>query len=125
MSGDASSPTQGSPTQVYGLDIETDTATDGLDPTVARILCVGLSGPGGGLVLAHHDEAALLRDLDAWLAELTPGVLATWNGAAFDLPYLTTRAELLGVSTKTVQRRLNRGLVLLTESLGDLRHPGA
>lgn len=98
MSGDASSPTQGSPTQVYGLDIETDTATDGLDPTVARILCVGLSGPGGGLVLAHHDEAALLLDLDAWLAELTPGVLATWNGAAFDLPYLTTRAELLGVS---------------------------
>jgi RNA polymerase sigma factor (sigma-70 family) len=30
-------------------------------------------------------------------------------------------AELLGVSTKTVQRRLNRGLVLLSEKLGDLR----
>lgn len=30
-------------------------------------------------------------------------------------------AELLGVSTKTVQRRLNRGLVLLSEALGDLR----
>ncbi|MFG0260281.1 MAG: sigma-70 family RNA polymerase sigma factor [Phycisphaerales bacterium JB041] len=30
-------------------------------------------------------------------------------------------ADLLGVSTKTVQRRLNRGLLLLTEQLGDLR----
>jgi RNA polymerase sigma factor (sigma-70 family) len=29
-------------------------------------------------------------------------------------------AELLGVSTKTVQRRLNRGLRLLTQRLGDL-----
>ncbi|HEX6884764.1 MAG TPA: sigma-70 family RNA polymerase sigma factor [Planctomycetota bacterium] len=29
-------------------------------------------------------------------------------------------AELLGTSTKTVQRRLNRGLVSLAESLGDL-----
>jgi RNA polymerase sigma-70 factor (ECF subfamily) len=29
-------------------------------------------------------------------------------------------AELLGVATKTVQRRLNRGLQLLTERLGDL-----
>ncbi len=30
-------------------------------------------------------------------------------------------ADVLGVSTKTVQRRLNRGLVLLAERLGDLR----
>lgn len=30
-------------------------------------------------------------------------------------------ATLLGVATKTVQRRLNRGLVLLVDALGDLR----
>ena len=30
-------------------------------------------------------------------------------------------AEVLGVSVKTVQRRLNRGLVLLAEQLDDLR----
>ena len=30
-------------------------------------------------------------------------------------------AGLLGVSTKTIQRRLNRGLVLLSETLSDLR----
>ena len=30
-------------------------------------------------------------------------------------------AEVLGVSAKTVQRRLNRGLLLLAEQLADLR----
>jgi RNA polymerase sigma-70 factor (ECF subfamily) len=33
----------------------------------------------------------------------------------------TEAAQLLGVSTATVKRRLNRGLRLLTEKLGDLR----
>ena len=33
----------------------------------------------------------------------------------------TETANVLGVSAKTVQRRLNRGLLLLTEKLGDLR----
>jgi RNA polymerase sigma factor (sigma-70 family) len=32
-------------------------------------------------------------------------------------------AEMLQVSAKTIQRRLNRSLVLLTETLGDLRPP--
>jgi RNA polymerase sigma-70 factor (ECF subfamily) len=30
-------------------------------------------------------------------------------------------ASVLGVSSKTIQRRLNRGLILLTEKLGDMR----
>ncbi len=33
-------------------------------------------------------------------------------------------ATMLGVSTKTVQRRLNRGLMLLSEALSDLRPSG-
>jgi RNA polymerase sigma factor (sigma-70 family) len=33
----------------------------------------------------------------------------------------TEVAEILGISTKTVQRRLNRGLLSLTDVLGDLR----
>jgi RNA polymerase sigma-70 factor (ECF subfamily) len=33
----------------------------------------------------------------------------------------TEVAEMLGVSTKTVQRRLNKGLLLLSEQLSDLR----
>jgi RNA polymerase sigma-70 factor (ECF subfamily) len=36
----------------------------------------------------------------------------------------TEVADVLGVSTKTVQRRLNRSLLLLMDQLGDLRPPG-
>lgn len=110
------------PAPVYGLDIETDTATDGLDPRVGRILCVGLSGPGGELVLAHHDERSLLLELDGWLADLTPGVLATWNGAAFDLPYLATRAARLDIDLG-LDLRLDAGVALHHDPLPG--HDGA
>jgi DNA polymerase elongation subunit (family B) len=110
------------PAPVYGLDIETDTATDGLDPRVGRTLCIGLSGPGGELVLAHHDERSLLVELDTWLADLTPGVLATWNGAAFDLPYLATRAALLDVELG-LDLRLDPDVVLRHDPLPG--HDGA
>ena len=81
---------------IYGLDIETDTRVDGLDPQVASVVTVALSLPGHDEVFSGP-EAQLLTDLDARLRTLKPGVLATWNGGAFDLPFLATRAQLHGV----------------------------
>jgi RNA polymerase sigma-70 factor (ECF subfamily) len=48
------------------------------------------------------------------------------EGEVFDLVRIQgmaheEAAEVLGVSTKTIQRRLRHGLLLLTEGLGDLR----
>jgi DNA polymerase elongation subunit (family B) len=92
---------------VYGLDIETDTSVDGLDPAVGAIVAVALSGPDGDEVFdgsadgdAHGgaDEARMLAALDARLASLPPGLLATWNGAFFDLPFLADRAAHLGLA---------------------------
>jgi len=85
------------PPPLYGVDIETDTAVDGLDPHVGRVLAVAVADDEGVEVVTDHDEAALLRRLDADLAERPAGVLVTWNGARFDLPYLASRAALLGV----------------------------
>jgi len=82
---------------LYGLDIETDTSVDGLDPQVGRVLAVAVAGDEGVEVVAGDDEASLLARLDAGLAERPAGVLVTWNGARFDLPYLASRAEQLGV----------------------------
>ena len=81
---------------VYGLDIETDTTVDGLDPAVAPVVTVALSNDGFDEVFTGS-EHTILRDLDDRLAELAPGVIATWNGAAFDLPFLADRASLLGI----------------------------
>jgi uncharacterized protein YprB with RNaseH-like and TPR domain len=76
---------------VYGLDIETDTSVDGLDPARSAVLTVALSQPGVDEVFSGP-EPELLAELDERLARLEPGVLATWNGAAFDLPFLADRA---------------------------------
>lgn len=82
---------------LYGLDIETDTSVDGLDPARAAVVAVGLSTPDGDEVFLG-DEATLLRRVDRRLGELPPGVLVTWNGSAFDLPFLVARAAVTDVA---------------------------
>lgn len=80
---------------LYGLDIETDTTVDGLDPARAAVVAVALATPDGDEVFLG-DEATLLRRVDGRLGELAPGVLVTWNGGAFDLPFLAARSALTG-----------------------------
>jgi hypothetical protein len=67
-------------------------------------------------------EADILVNTDNQLAQLGAGLLVTWNGAGFDLPYVARRAEMLGIelgldltddprrrSTRDPQRRSVRG----------------
>jgi DNA polymerase family B, exonuclease domain len=96
--------TSGAELSLYGLDIETDTTTDGLDPQVGRVLAVAVASGEHTVVLTDPDEATLLARLDRHLGELAPGVIVTWNGARFDLPYLATRADRLDVSLGLVLR---------------------
>jgi hypothetical protein len=95
---------------IYGLDIETDVSTDGLDPAVASVRAVALSGRTFD-DLFIGDEAEILVALDERLAALPAGVLATWNGSAFDLPFLADRARILGVDLG-LKLRLDRSLTL-------------
>jgi uncharacterized protein YprB with RNaseH-like and TPR domain len=78
---------------VYGLDIETDTTENGLDPRVAAVVTVALSAQGIDEVFTGR-ESTILFDVDQRLKELPAGVIATWNGAAFDLPFLADRAAV-------------------------------
>lgn len=78
---------------VYGLDIETDTSADGLDPSVSPIVAVAVAAASGDTVLTGP-EVGILRRLDQHLAGLAPGVLVTWHGSVFDLPFLADRARL-------------------------------
>jgi hypothetical protein len=80
----------------YGLDIETDTTVDGLDPTVSPVVSIALIGDEVELVL-DGDEAVIIAELDRTLATLPAGVLITWNGGGFDLPFLRYRAARLGL----------------------------
>ncbi len=81
---------------MYGLDIETDTELGGLDPEHAPIVAVALCGDGWNIVF-DGDEVDVLRDLDEAIARLDAGVLVTWNGSRFDLPFISDRAHRIGI----------------------------
>jgi hypothetical protein len=100
----------GQHTPIYGLDIETDTSCDGLDPAVASVRAIALSGRSFDELFVG-EEIDVLRSLDARLAELPEGVVATWNGSAFDLPFLADRARILGIELG-LRLRLDRRLTL-------------
>jgi len=95
---------------IYALDLETCTNPgDGLDPTnpLTRITSAaiffgpakGFAGAEGSIVFDDPSEARLLRSLNDWLSDpaTTPGLIVTWNGANFDIPFLITRSEMHGV----------------------------
>ena len=82
---------------VYGFDVETDTRIDGLDPGRASIVAAAVATAGSTVVFSDADEATLLDRLDWHLASLEPGVVATWNGSAFDLPFVADRARRHGL----------------------------
>ena len=100
----------GNSANIYGLDIEIDTRRGGLDPAVSTVLTVALCGPGFDDVFIG-DEFTILRGLDTRLAALPAGVLATWNGATFDLPFIADRARILGLELD-LQLFLDRRLTL-------------
>jgi DNA polymerase elongation subunit (family B) len=82
---------------IYGLDIETDTTVDGLDPMHSPVVTAALSTRDGDEVFTGA-EPVILGALDDRLRDLPAGVVATWNGAAFDLPFLADRATACGVA---------------------------
>jgi DNA polymerase elongation subunit (family B) len=63
---------------------------------VAAVVTVALSLPGHDEVFSGP-EPQLLSLLDNRLRTLAPGILATWNGGAFDLPFLASRAQEHGI----------------------------
>lgn len=88
---------------------------------MSPIIGVALVGDGVELVL-DGDERMLLATLDDALAGLPAGVLVTWNGSAFDLPYLADRAARTGARLGLTIRH-DEHIVLSREPLRG--HPGA
>jgi len=68
-----------------------------LDPAVAPIVAVALCGTDWSTVF-DGDEADILTELDDAIRALEPGVIVTWNGSRFDLPFISDRARHLGLS---------------------------
>lgn len=85
-----------SPEYVYALDIESDTTINGLDPRVAAITSIALADAEETAVFTG-EEREILLDTQAWLSDRPAGLLTTWNGAVFDLPFISDRAITTGL----------------------------
>ncbi len=84
---------------MYALDIETSTdGVNGLDPSESHITSVAVYDGEDGVVF-DGPEATLLVLLEQHIAALTEGVIVTWNGASFDLPWLSDRFAVHGIAT--------------------------
>ena len=88
---------------------------------MSAVLSAAIVGPGVELVL-DGPEPALLLAIDAALHGLPAGVLITWNGSAFDLPFLADRSRIAGVDLG-LRIRHDPGIVLSRDPLRG--HPGA
>ncbi|MFV0317664.1 MAG: ribonuclease H-like domain-containing protein [Microthrixaceae bacterium] len=88
---------------LVGFDIETDTSTGGLDPASSQIVAVALSSSDGDEVFLGS-ELDILTAVDRRIAEFDHGLLVTWNGAGFDLPFVAHRSALIGLDTGLATR---------------------
>jgi len=97
---------------IYALDLETDTTIDGLDPRVAAITeCAVSTAVGDTVLCTDHGEATMLFNLDKYLGALPPGLIVTWNGAFFDLPFLYTRRRILSLPPSSTLRSFGLRLI--------------
>jgi DNA polymerase elongation subunit (family B) len=79
---------------LVGLDIE----TTGLDPETDRVRAVALAASEGTQVLVSDDEVEVLLKLEDSISAVASDVtIVTWNGEEFDMPFLATRFERMGV----------------------------
>lgn len=86
---------------LVSLDIETDTSGGGgLDPTVSKVVAASLaySDTDEVHVFDSNNEEEILQDIEKALTTRT-GLLVTWNGAGFDLPFLSSRYSITQTTT--------------------------
>lgn len=79
---------------LYAFDIE----TTGLNPEEDRVVSLAVATETESVVFDSAVEETLFDDILSWFTNprRPGGVIVTWNGCAFDWPFLSTRAHLLG-----------------------------
>jgi DNA polymerase I len=55
-------------------------------------------------VVVYKDEKSLLIDLASYIKELDFDIITGWNSNGFDLPYILTRLDRLGISRENISR---------------------
>lgn len=82
---------------VVRMQIDIETSTLRPDHPDAEIILVAVSDNRGFETIIEGDEASILKQLVSVVREHDPDVIEGHNIFGFDLPYLSTRANALGV----------------------------
>lgn len=93
----------------------------GLSYLTGRIICTGLKPDGKTpIMFADENEKQMLSDLYEYLEERQPLGVVTYNGRAFDVPFITMRGLLYNLDFANVlpQDRYSKSHVDLYEVIG-------
>jgi len=83
---------------VGAFDIETDTSEGfGLEPLKGKITEIAVATRTDEHVFVSANESEMIVRFNNWLMCLPVGEVATWGGARFDIPFIWTRAQILGI----------------------------
>lgn len=88
--------------RIHALDIETDNSNGhGLNPDKSRITELAIQGHNAEttVVLADESESSTLFGVRNHLTKQPPGLIVTWNGTFFDLPFMHTRSGIMLAAT--------------------------
>lgn len=92
-----------------------DIETTGLTPETDRIILIGVKDNRGykRTLFANNDEGErnCIRQFFEIIRELKPTIIGGYNSAFFDLPFILTRARILGLDVREMTAILNsRGI---------------
>jgi DNA polymerase elongation subunit (family B) len=96
-----------------------DIETTGLDPSKEKIILIGLKDNRGyrKLISAFGEdgERECIIEFFEIIRELRPTIIGGYNSAAFDLPFILKRAEILGLDIKEMTSVFNEQGIKLKE----------
>lgn len=105
---------------IYGFDLVTDAAGESIDALTNRVVAIGLSTDFGD---EYYDgpEDEVIQMVDTRLSMLPAGILTCWQGSVVALPFLSCRAEMLGVDMAMTLHEDRR--VDATSPIAGILHP--